>query len=267
MGMAYSVDTPYMAPLGGSQSAVCYLAEQLTAHGWEVTFFNNVRAPGAARGVAVRPVAEVHAGALASFDAAVVVGGCPAGFAAAMLRRDGSWPFMAYWTGHMADQAAVANLRDPAFAAFWTSCCRRFRASARLPQHGGLSGRCGRRPVPRPLRPLPRDRGRRLRRRRAAAATGAGDAVGVRPGLYPNTFEETSCIAALEALGLGCLVATSDLGALPEALDGFGCLLKPSADKAVHAAQFAETMVWPPAPGRRARGWIDWLPQAMASRS
>lgn len=107
---------------------------------------------------------------------------------------------------------------------------------------------------------------------------------------YPNTWSETSCIAVMEALAAGCLVATSDLGALPETLAGFGAALPVPADPQQHAAQFAELVGWLLGLARqkpevfdarqreqiahvraeltwtvRAREWSDWLTARVAS--
>ncbi|WP_293125189.1 glycosyltransferase family 4 protein [Microcoleus sp. bin38.metabat.b11b12b14.051] len=50
----YNIETPYREPLGGTQSAICYLAEALVAQGNEVFLLNNTSEPGMWRGVDCR---------------------------------------------------------------------------------------------------------------------------------------------------------------------------------------------------------------------
>jgi glycosyltransferase involved in cell wall biosynthesis len=80
---------------------------------------------------------------------------------------------------------------------------------------------------------------------------------------YPNSFPETSCIAALEALAAGCRIVTSDLGALPETTADFGRLIPVNQSRERYLGQFvAQTIsVLRDAPNsevvlRRQIGWI-----------
>ena len=59
---------------------------------------------------------------------------------------------------------------------------------------------------------------------------------------YPNTFEETSCIAVIEALAAGLRVVTSNLGALPETTEGWARMYPYMMDPGLHADRFAEIL-------------------------
>jgi len=59
---------------------------------------------------------------------------------------------------------------------------------------------------------------------------------------YPSTFEETSCIAVIEALSAGLRIVTSKLGALPETTEGWARMYTYLMDKDRHAEVFASVL-------------------------
>jgi glycosyltransferase involved in cell wall biosynthesis len=59
---------------------------------------------------------------------------------------------------------------------------------------------------------------------------------------YPCTFEETSCIAVIEALSAGLRVVTSNIGALPETTEGWARMYPYLMDKDRHAEVFAKIL-------------------------
>jgi glycosyltransferase involved in cell wall biosynthesis len=56
---------------------------------------------------------------------------------------------------------------------------------------------------------------------------------------YPNTFEETSCMSAIEALAAGCNVVTTNLGALPETCGDWPIYVTYGPNRPVLASRYA----------------------------
>ncbi|HKD35934.1 MAG TPA: hypothetical protein VKB78_04010, partial [Pirellulales bacterium] len=108
----YTIETAYSNPLGGSQSALCYLAEELAGRGHEVKLINNTARPGAHRGVVHLPLAKAHGDVWKSFDVVVMLNGVkPAASIRPLLRTDAR---LIAWIQHADDQPAVQPLaREP----------------------------------------------------------------------------------------------------------------------------------------------------------
>jgi glycosyltransferase involved in cell wall biosynthesis len=118
VGWPYTADTPYERPLGGTQSALCYLAAALADDGHAITVFNGVAAPIENRGVSFRHMDELRSpGRLRGFDAFIVLNAA----IGALLRKDiGPEPPLVLWTGHAHDQPAVERLKLAEERATWS---------------------------------------------------------------------------------------------------------------------------------------------------
>lgn len=114
----YSVETPLERPLGGSQSALCYLAAELARQGHEVALVNRIADPGRYAGVLCTGWAV---GATAQFlnaaDAVVMLNGT----GARRLREAGVRAPLVLWTQHSHDQRAIQGLQQVRERKAWTA--------------------------------------------------------------------------------------------------------------------------------------------------
>jgi len=60
--------------------------------------------------------------------------------------------------------------------------------------------------------------------------------------VYPCTFEETACLAVIEAMAAGCRVIVPSLGALPETTGGYARIYPFNPNAEEHVATFSENL-------------------------
>jgi glycosyltransferase involved in cell wall biosynthesis len=113
----YTADTPYRQPLGGSQSALCYLAAALAQRGHDVAVLNATTLPGRYRDVEFVNFTRIPCELLPHFDFVVVLNQ-PRGL---RLRRElGIRAPLVLWLSHAADQPMVAPLSGPEERNAWS---------------------------------------------------------------------------------------------------------------------------------------------------
>ncbi|MBI3466514.1 MAG: tetratricopeptide repeat protein [Planctomycetes bacterium] len=114
----YDLATPLTAPMGGSQSALCYLARALAARGHGVTLLTGTKSPRIVDGIRCLSNTLPLDVAL-SADTIVVVLNGPAELAAPLRHGRAGRQLFVLWTQHAHDQPHMHALLDPACAALW----------------------------------------------------------------------------------------------------------------------------------------------------
>lgn len=338
----WDLDAPFTRPLGGTQSALAYLAIALAKRGHEVAIINKTTNPGMQRGVDLRRASGLKVEELRDYDAVVSVNGFDPERVKVWKRVLRGKTLLLGWATHATDQRAVQSLLDPATRdAFdgWTllsewqsqSYQRAFNVpltKIHLLRNGvapGFEGLFGvgasvtgakakgpvlaytstpyrgldvlldafpaiRKAVPGTrlrvyssmgVYQVPEEADKYAKLYERCKSTDGVDYIGSVPqpelarGLrevtalcYPNTFAETSCISAMEAMAAGAIVISCQRGALPETTGGFGELMPPPfTDKKAFARDFATHTIrvlhgLQADPGRaetRARAMVAWM--------
>lgn len=299
--MDYTPESPWKIPLGGSQSALCYLAEALAARGHEVTLLNATSTPGFYRGVECMNLAQEPKEFFQNrcFDAVISLNSLlPAHTIRPHLPEKTR---LLLWTQHAAEEASMVALQHKllhhawdcfVFVSRWQrdrylekfqlpaprTCVRRnaiapafhylfpdratlARAKSKIPTLAYTSAPGRGLSVLLDVFPLLREVFPQLRLKvysslktyqepeeeswlqelyQRCRETEHVELIGSLPQpelvkelaqahllAYSNTFPETSCIAAMEAMACGCDIITTQMGALPETTAGFARLVPP----------------------------------------
>ena len=139
LGWDYDVATPLERPLGGSQSALCYLAAGLAQRGNQVTLLSGAREPHVALGVRCRSAEQMSDGLFAPPCDAVVVLNGPADVCLRLRPLLAPSTLLVLWTQHAFDQPDMHALARPAARDEWDliACVSDWHRSTMI-QHYGL---------------------------------------------------------------------------------------------------------------------------------
>src|SRR5438270_830678 len=119
IGWDYDVGTPLSRPLGGSQSALCYLARALASHGERVTTLTGTTRPRQIDGVQCLHHENIPAEVFSPAGTLTVVLNGPADVIRAVREVIPAGRPVILWTQHAHDQPAMQALRDPAAVELW----------------------------------------------------------------------------------------------------------------------------------------------------
>jgi glycosyltransferase involved in cell wall biosynthesis len=109
----YDPDTPFQRPLGGSESAACYLAPELVRLGHRVAIANRADEPKVVRGVRCQPIRGMDDGVLRNADCVVHLSDFVHRYLAELKAQCRADARQILRTGHAHDRAAVASLAQP----------------------------------------------------------------------------------------------------------------------------------------------------------
>ena len=114
----YTVETPYLRAVGGTEAGISYLAAELASFGHSVIHLANTSAPGTYRGVeCLNHHASLNKELLNSADVVVVANEA----AGAMLRDMGVQKPLVLWAHHADDQAPIEPLEFSRERKAWTA--------------------------------------------------------------------------------------------------------------------------------------------------
>lgn len=276
---SYNIDTPYNEALGGTQSAICYFAEEMAKKD-DVYLFTKIE-----NEITIRNVIHTPANKITNMNFDVFIVSCLANdLLEIKLKLNNPNTLFCLWTGHDVDQNASEILNNKLhmefvdlymFVSDWQRC--RYIEKFNIPYNKTLIMRNG---IAKPFeeyltKPLKKVKNsmtycsipwrglelmipifKQLReiRKNATFKIFSGmniykqednnkyeefknmEGVIYNEGIsqkelaselfkieylsYPCIFKETSCITALQAMACGCIVVTSELGALRETMNG-----------------------------------------------
>jgi glycosyltransferase involved in cell wall biosynthesis len=115
----YDIAAPRQRPLGGSQSALCYLAAALARRGQRVTTLTGTTKPREVDGVRCLRYEDIPAEVFAPADTVTVVLNGPVDVGQAVRQVIPKGKLLVLWTQHAHDQPAMKSLADPKCVELW----------------------------------------------------------------------------------------------------------------------------------------------------